>query len=443
MNSSLSGFRALIVDYCRRMLASEFRKRTAWFTALNGAERVFAIMQTVLISRALGITEYGVYGLLFGTIGLVASVAGLQMGLAATVFVARYKLDDKPKAAAVISITRNFALLVSAASLLLCAPFSEQLSRSLLGSIQYHREISLAVVFVGVSLVSGVQDGVAQGFEAFNLLAKIRIACSIATLILIYPAAIKFGLVGVISVVLGGALLKYLALSRYIRELRAEFQIPASGAGVSFRTITGDFAFPSMLVSLLGGGVTWFGMLVLSRQDAGFNSVAIANAGIQWRGPILLLASSIAAVAVPVFSRLWIADESSETLKLRQRLVRLNFVGAALVAIVLVVLSKWILQLYGPGFSDGRVGFSLIVVSMVPMVVANVYMSELVGAAKMWRQLLVHVPYVIVMLVGFSIMVPARGEIGYGLTLLIGAFVLLYSAEVSTRRARVHDSAAR
>ncbi len=434
MKYGLSRSRAAVEDLCRRIFASEFRKRTIWFTALNGAERVFAIVQTVLISRALGITEYGVYGLLFGTIGLVASVAGLQMGLAATVFVSRYKLDEKQKVAAVISITRNFALLVSAVFLLLCAPFSDHLSRNLLGSVEYQAEINLAIIFVGVSLVSGVQDGVAQGFEAFDLLAKIKIISAVVTLVLIYPVAIRFGLAGVISVVMGGALLKYLALNRHIQKLREEHQIPAIGSGISFRSITGSFALPSMLVSLMVGGVTWFGMLVLSRQEAGFNSVAIANTGIQWRGPILLLASSIAAVAVPVFSRFSVADKPSESHKFRKRLVLVNFIGAAFVALLLVILSKWILQLYGPEFAGGRIGFSLIVVSMVPMVVANVYMSELVGAAKMWRQLIVHIPYIAVMLVGFIFMVPAHGEAGYGLTLLVGALIFLLTAELAGRR---------
>ena len=71
---------------------SDFGRNAIWFTGLSAFERVFAVTQTVLIARALGITEYGVYGLLFGTIGFVASVVGLQMGLTATVFVARYRV---------------------------------------------------------------------------------------------------------------------------------------------------------------------------------------------------------------------------------------------------------------------------------------------------------------------------------------------------------------
>ena len=92
---------------------SEFGRNAFWFTALSAFDRVIAVVQTVVISRTLGITEYGVYGLLFGTIGLVASIVGMQMGLTATVFVAKFRVSDKAKAAAVISIVGRFGLIVA------------------------------------------------------------------------------------------------------------------------------------------------------------------------------------------------------------------------------------------------------------------------------------------------------------------------------------------
>src|SRR5688572_28811509 len=90
-----------------------FDLNALWFTALSGSERVIALVQTVLISNALGITEYGVYGLLISTIGTAASVVALQMGLTATVFVARYRETDKAKAAGVIAVVDRFGWIVA------------------------------------------------------------------------------------------------------------------------------------------------------------------------------------------------------------------------------------------------------------------------------------------------------------------------------------------
>ena len=43
---------------------SEFRRNALWFTGLTGFQRVAAMVQTILIARALGITEYSSYGLM-------------------------------------------------------------------------------------------------------------------------------------------------------------------------------------------------------------------------------------------------------------------------------------------------------------------------------------------------------------------------------------------
>ena len=81
---------------------SQFGRHAVWLTSLTGFERVMAVVQTALVSRAIGITEYGVFMLLFSTIGLVASSVALQMGLVGTVFVSRYRDTEKAKAAATI-----------------------------------------------------------------------------------------------------------------------------------------------------------------------------------------------------------------------------------------------------------------------------------------------------------------------------------------------------
>ena len=79
---------------------SQFVRNTFWYTALTGFERAFALAQTVLIARALGITEYGVYGLLLGTIGLVASGIGLQIEHFAGLFEVIGCLTDEAEKAA-------------------------------------------------------------------------------------------------------------------------------------------------------------------------------------------------------------------------------------------------------------------------------------------------------------------------------------------------------
>ena len=411
--------------WVRAQFQSEFRRNALWHTGLTGFQRVVAMVQAILIARTLGITEYGVYGLLFGTIGLVASTTGLQMGLTATVFVARYKQDAQAKAAAVIAVVSRFGWMIAAAALLLTLPFTASISEYLLQSSSYQLPVLLGAVFVGASIVSGIQDGVAQGFEMFGPIARVNAATALLALLGIVPAARYFGLTGVLLVTLGAVVLKFAILNGMIRRKRLELSFPKEGSGVSFRTLVSSFALPAMLVSLALGGVTWFGMFKLSRQASGFEGVAIVNAGLQWRGPVLLFLSAISAVAVPRFSRLHAMGDGHQSFRLRQRLALLSFVIATTVGLVVIAGAGMILGFYGQEFAGGRMAFSLIVLSTIPMVVANVYLQELVGAGRMWRQLWLHGPFLATMLASLLVLVPKFQMLGYSISLLLSAAVLL------------------
>jgi O-antigen/teichoic acid export membrane protein len=404
---------------------SRFKQNVFWFTALTAFERAIALVQTALITNGLGTTEYGVYGLLFGTIGLVASSAGFQMGLTATVFVAKYRDTDKARAAGVISVVSRFGWVSALVILAAALPFTASLTEWLVASSQYQRAVFLGIIFVGVSVVSGVQDGVAQGFELFVTMARIKIVVATLVLASMYPVARDFGLTGVLFVLLAGAVLKCVFLERAIWRHRAETHIPRRGTDVSIASLITNFALPSLAVSLLLGYVLWFGLLFMSKPAGGFDAVAIITLATTWRGPVLLLTASLGGVAVPAFGRLAGAGNSEGSRQLRRKLSLVNLAISSAASLVLVALSGLIISIYLPGYIEGRTAFGLMVLSTIPSVVANVYLQELVGAARMWRQLWLHGPYMVALAISFYFFVPRYQAVGYAASVLIGSSVLL------------------
>ncbi|MCK9538425.1 oligosaccharide flippase family protein [Dokdonella sp.] len=427
----------------RAVARSEFQRNTLWFTGLTGAQRAAAMVQTILIARALGITEYGVYGLLFGTIGLVASTAGLQLGLAGTVFVARYKEREPVKAAAVISVVSRFGWGVAIVFIVIAVPISQTISTYLLGSPDYAIAVVLACVFVGASVVSGIQDGVVQGLELFKPLAILSVLSALLVLSVILPAAHWLGLSGVLIVILLGLLLKYFGLQCYVARARRTFGLPSRGAGVSLHSLVASFALPSMLISLGLGVVMWFGLFMLSRQSNGFDGVAIVNTGLQWRGPVLLLLSSIGAVALPLFSRMHAAGNQRETNDFRRKLTYFSLIITTAIVLALVVLSDFILALYGTEFSSGKLAFDIISLSMIPLAVAQMYMQQLVGAARMWHTLWLNLPYLLTTLIGICILVPDLHELGFACAILAGALVFAVHVLISSYIEGQRDAEAR
>lgn len=414
---------------------SGFSRNILWVTGLSGAERLVAVIQTVFLARTLGIVEYGAYGLLFGTIGFVASLAGLQMGLTGTVHIARFRENDKAKVAHVIQHVTWFALIVSSLFMCLTMPFAKEISVWLLVSDQYTLAVVIGCALVAASMLSGVQDGILQGFEDFRSVAKVRIVTSVLTLTAIYPAALFLGLAGAMGVLLAGIMVKYVVLLSALKRHRRDNEIPSRGAGVSFRDLILKFSGPTMLVSLMVGAVTWFGTFWLSRQPGGFEAVAIVNTGLQWRGPILLLAASIGSVAVPAFSRFAGSQNTDGSNRLARKLLWVNGIAAISISLLLVIASSFVLAMYGEEFSSGQLVFALLVFTSVPQVMANVFMQQLVGAGKVWLQFWLHVPYVLILCFGFLMFIPSFIGEGYAWSMFIGSFVfLLVSGRIFSAR---------
>ncbi len=409
----------------RHLLQSAFARDAAMLAGVTAIERMAALVQTVLIARALGILEYGIYGLLFTSIGFVSSIIGLQMGLTATVLVAKYRDAHKARAAAVITHVNRFGWLVS---LVFCAavlPFAGELSSWLLRTPEHAFVVGLGAVFVAASMLSGVQDGIAQGFEDFKAVARARGIAAVAGLAAVYPAAIWYGLDGVVAAILASVVLKGVILHRSIRRGRAKYALPSGGTGVGFAAMVLGFSLPSMLASLLLGGMLWWGSFLLSRAPAGFADVALVNTGLQWRGPVLLLAASLGSVAVPVFSRLDSDSDIGARKRFKHRMLWVNGAAATLVAALIVALSSQLLGLYGEAFKEGRTEFAILVATTVPLVVANVYMQELLGAGRLWRQLWLHLPMVAVMGAGFAWSIPQWAGMGYAVSIAAASLVFL------------------
>jgi O-antigen/teichoic acid export membrane protein len=192
-----------------------------------------------------------------------------------------------------------------------------------------------------------------------------------------------------------------------------------------------------MLVSLMVGAVTWFGTFWLSRQPDGFESVAIVNTGLQWRGPVLLLAASIGSVAIPVFSRLSENPDIHASNRLRKKLSLLNGASALIVSLALILCSGPLLALYGKEFSGGKLVFSLLVATTVPQVLVNIFMQHLVGKGEMFLQLKLHLFQVVPLVVGFIWLIPKFFALGYAISLLISTIAFLFGVIYTLGRIKV------
>lgn len=437
--SRLSQIRGPFVARSRSMLQSDFSQKAGWYTILILAERVIGVVQTVLLSRLLGITDYGAYGVLFTTLGLVNTLVGFQSGLAATVFVSRYLHADPARVAGVIRSLTNFSLLTAGIAVIVLLPFYSQLSVLLYHRQGYEIATLIGIFMIAGSIWSGIQDGFAQGFDSFKYLAKIRLSIGIFALPLTYFASVAWGLDGALGVILLGALAKLIVLARHIRRMRQKHGIPRHGPALALRTLVVDFALPTVGLGLFSGFAQWLGIFLLSRTHEGLSAVAIVNTGIQWRSPALLITSSLGSVAIPRFSRYHGEGKAGDSARLRRKVGLLSATIAGAATLPIILMSPWIMIAYGPGFRAGLLPFCLVILSTVPTAVSNVYIQEMIGAAKMWRQFWIQLPYAVLLAGSFIIVVPRYGATGFAAASLVAALALVGLTLLSARQAARQD----
>jgi O-antigen/teichoic acid export membrane protein len=196
-----------------------------------------------------------------------------------------------------------------------------------------------------------------------------------------------------------------------------------------------------VLVSLLTGGIGWAGSLVLSKQVDGFNGLAVVNTGLQWRGPILLMATLIGAVAVPAISRHHQQGEHAAINQMLRQMMVFNGAVALLASLTLIVAARAILSLYGGGFTAGVSVFALLVVSSLPQVVAGVYLQHLVATGRMWRQLWTYLYLVVPLAIGYLLFVPAYHAMGFAWTQLLAWTILAVAAMATSESSGATDRA--
>jgi len=208
------------------------------------------------------------------------------------------------------------------------------------------------------------------------------------------------------------------------------------------RDVLWSFSVPSALASAIGGAVAWYGTVLLGSANDGFRDVAVVTVANQWRGVLLLGASILSSVAIPMMTRLGQKGDMPGISQLHSYNMKVNLGISFAAAAVLGAASQSILRAYGGEFGQGWPVFVLLVATAIPATYANVLLQYLVSQRRMWQQLIYYLLSSAALLVAYRIAITAWGALGFATATfavqVISAFMLdwlLASAlTVGTRR---------
>ena len=312
------------------------------------ASRLTGLIGSVIIARILGKTGYGQLGIVQSTITTFAMFAGFGMGLTAAKHVAEFRRADPDRAGRIIGLSSAVAWGTGTLMMVICVVSANALAIRSLGAPQLAGLLRLAAPLLLFGAVNGAQVGALNGFEAFRATARNNLIVGIVNL--------PFSVVGVLVAGLGGAvaaqvlsgviatLLNFQVLRREARKNR----IP-----LGYRQCTKEaaviwsFSLPAVLGSITLVPTMWVANVMLVKQPAGYEQMAILGAASQWTNVVLFLPNTLMQALLPIFSSL-ASDRRddkgfSNTMNMTQSLMVLI---ACPTCTALMFSSDWLMRLY-------------------------------------------------------------------------------------------------
>ncbi|MGO9239979.1 MAG: oligosaccharide flippase family protein [Bryobacteraceae bacterium] len=405
-------------------LRGRFARGAVW--SLLGAlmAQGATLAAAVITARLLGREQFGEYGMIQSTVGMLGIFAGLGLGVTATKYVAELRTRDPQRAGRIIALGTAAAIVsggLLALALAACAPL---LASKTLNAPALAQELRIASVLLFFNALNGAQIGALAGFEAFRAIAQINLARGILTIpvtvILVYWCRLP----GAIWALAATAALTCVLSQIWLRE-----QCAASGVGPRLSSawrecrVLWSFSTPAFLCGVLAGPSVWAASTVLVNQPGGYAEMGIFSAASQWRNAVGFIPGVVAQFALPILSNLnGQRDAPRYARALRWNLI-LTAAAATAVAVPVALGAPAIMRLYGRGFQQGWLVLVLSTATAVISCISGVVATAILSAGSVWIGLAFNAMWAVVLLAGCYRFIPTHLALG-----LAGSMLFAYAA---------------
>jgi O-antigen/teichoic acid export membrane protein len=402
-----------------------------------------SLVASVITARLLGREEFGKYGMIQSTVGMIGIFAGLGLGYTATKYVAVFRTRDPERAGRIIALGCSVAILsggLLALGLFLYAPM---LAAKTLNAAELTTELRIASVLLFFNALNGAQIGALAGFEAFGAIALINIVRGLIALPTTVVAVLLWGLPGSVwALVVTAVVTCILSQLTLHRKCTALGIYPTVSSGWKEGRVLWTFTAPAFLSGALSGPAIWAANALLVNQPGGYAEMGVFSAANQWRTAIGFVPGVLAQCALPILANLHgQRDASGYGKALRWNLI-LTAVAATAIAVPVALAAPQIMRMYGRGFEQGWFVLALSAATAVISCANGVVGTAILSSGSAWVGFAFNGMWAAVLLAGCYRFIPTSLSVGFAASLLAAyiahtAWQSLYLRHRLTRSTRL------
>lgn len=404
-------------------LRGRFARGTVWSLIGVVISQLSSLAASVITARLLGREHFGEYGIVQSTAGMLGVFAGLGLGVTATKYVAELRDRDPARAGRIIALSSAVAIASGGLLALALLVFAPLIAARTLNAPTLAYELRIASILLFFNALNGTQIGALAGFEAFRAVARINMLRGLAAFPITAVLVFLWGLPGAVS-----ALALTAGIACFWSQLSLRRHCSALGIRLQFSSAWREhrvlwcFSAPAFLGTALVGPVGWAANTMLVNRPGGYAEMGVFSAASQWRTALLFIPSIVGQVAVPILASLQKDKNGRSTYRVLVGSVLTNALCTIPILCILLPCSKWVMSIYGPGFSTRGAVLAVSLLSTALLAIETPVGNLITAMGRMWTGFLMNAGWAICLLVIAYVLL----MLGWGAQALASAYLAAY-----------------
>ncbi len=414
--------RATVARYWAIPLLRRLFVGAAWSVMGSGLARFLALASMVVIARSLGVENFGQLVILQSTLAVFGVFAGLGLGVVATKFAAELKVRDPIRLGKILNLVQRTAIVGGVLISLVLVFSSNVIATQIIHIPHLSGLIPLASASVFFLTLDGYNNSALLGFEAVKQSVLGALVAALLSIPMTIALTLSYGLQGAVGGLLLASMLQCAVSHRVLSQVLKKHNIKHERLNLGEWKVLRDYALPALLAGAMVAPVHWIAQVLLINTPNGVVEMAVLGIGLQWFQVVYFFPLAFGRIVLPVMTDVIVGRQNQHGNLLLKAAILANAAVALPVALLIALLSHWIMQLYGVANAKAWLVLSLIVAAATISAICAPVGQVMVAKGKIWYGLVMNLGWAVVY-VGVTYLFLGFGAVGLAGGLLVAYII--------------------